>query len=218
MADDTARTGTEAGLQRPFDEVLGLGGYSVKLRREPISDDVLATCLRAAGSGMANPQRCELIVLRDPDRLHQMARIYRQGWGVYRRLVEFRGGRTDAHQWEADHFEDVPAVVVGCARGIRPLFPAVGSARYYAAVLPPMQNLLLAGRALGLAASFTTLPVWSGWQARRTLDLPFTVTPVAVAVLGWPAEPLKPASRRPLASFSALDHHGEPFPEPPAGD
>ena len=217
MADGSAPMGTEAGLQRPFEEVLGIGGFSVRLRREPVADDVLATCLRAAGTGMANPQRCELIVLRDPDRLHQIARIYRQGWGVYRRLVELRGGSTDARQWEADHFEDVPAVVVGCARGVRPLFPAIGSARYYAAVLPPMQNLLLAARALGLAASFSTLPVWSGWQARRTLDLPFTVTPVAVAVLGWPAEPMRPASQRPLDAFSALDHHGEPFPDAHTG-
>lgn len=144
-----------------------------------------------------------------------MARIYRQGWGVYRRFVHLRGGSTDARQWEADHFEDVPAVVVGCARGVRPLFPAIGSARYYASVLPPMQNLLLAARALGLAASFSTLPVWSVWQARRTLDLPFTVTPVAVAVLGIPAEPLGPASHRPLRSFAALDHHGAAFPEAP---
>ena len=35
-------------------------------------------------------------------------------------------------------------------------------------------------------ASATTLPLWSVWEARRTLGLPRRVTPVSVVALGWP--------------------------------
>ena len=35
-----------------------------------------------------------------------------------------RRRRLEARQWEADHFEDVPVIVVACVRGRRPVFPA----------------------------------------------------------------------------------------------
>jgi nitroreductase len=79
---------------------------------------------------------------------------------------------ADAVQWQADHFEEVPVVVVACLRGSRPRFPAVAVASWYGSVFPAVQNLLLAARALGLGAALTTLPVWSVAMARRTLGLP----------------------------------------------
>ena len=36
-----------------------------------------------------------------------------------------------ARQWEADHFEDVPVIIVACVRGRRPRFPAVNAAAFY---------------------------------------------------------------------------------------
>jgi hypothetical protein len=89
----------------------------------------------------------------------------------------------------------------------------VGAARFYSAVLPPMQNLLLAARAQGLAAALSSLPVWSLWQSRRTLQLPRAITPVALATLGWPVAPL---AARPVPAGTAratLDRHGRPFPD-----
>lgn len=192
-----------------------ISGEPVRLRREPISDDILNACLDAAASGQHTQPRYELVVVRDPDRKHQLARIYRQGWSVYRRLIAHRGASLDARQWEADHFEDVPVVIVGCAKGLRPVLPAIGEARYYASVLPPLQNLMLAGRSLGLSATISTLAVWSGWQARRTLDLPYKVTPAAVVTLGWPLETLLTAPKRVGRDFAVLDHHGQALPEPP---
>ena len=35
----------------------------------------------------------------------------------------------EARQWEADHFEDVPVIIVPCVRGRRPCFPAIGRGR-----------------------------------------------------------------------------------------
>ena len=99
-------------------------------------------------------------------------------------------------QWESDHFEDVPVLVVACLPGRRPLFPAVGAAAFYGAAFPAVQNLLLAAAARGLGASATTLPLWSVWEARRTLGLPRRVTPVSVVALGWP----RGAARRPAAA------------------
>jgi nitroreductase len=214
VADEqTDQCGLQSALLRPLSQVLAIGGNPVRLRRDPVPDDVLVPCLDAAAAAASGRRpRCELVVVRDPDVKHQLARIYRQGWGVYKRILQHRGTPVDERQWEADHFEEVPIVVVGCAQGRRPMFPAVGAARFYGAVLPAMQNLLLAGRAQGLAATLSSLPVWSLWQTRRTLQLPATITPVALATLGWPTAPLTAAEVAHGVSLAALDHHGRPFP------
>ena len=101
--------------------------------------------------------------------------------------------------------------MVACVHGPRPVFPAFSAARYYAAVFPALENLLLAAHSLGLGATITTLPIWSGWQARRTLGLPWNVAPVAVVPLGWPKEPKDPTragSRYPSpVPMTGLVHH-----------
>jgi nitroreductase len=196
-------------LQVPFDEVARRSRALVPLSNEPVDDATVLMCVDlAAQATRAAHRRCEFLILRDSDRKHQLARIYRQGWSVYRRLLRFRGASSiAARQWEADHFEEVPVVIVACVRGPRPIFPAFNAARYYASVFPALENLLLAAHALGLGATITTLPIWSGWEARRTLGLPWSVAPVAVVPLGWPKDPA--AGDRPPIEVSGLIHYDQ---------
>jgi nitroreductase len=193
-------------LRLPFDEVARLPRDLVPLSSEPVDDTTVLTCIDVAVQGTTGTnRRCEFLVLRDGDRKHQLARIYRQGWSIYRRLLRLRGASgIAARQWEADHFEDVPVVVVACVHGPRPVFPAFNAARYYASVFPALENLLLAAHSLGLGATITTLPIWSGWQARRTLGLPWSVAAVAVVPLGWPREPAVDSGPMPV---NGLVHH-----------
>jgi nitroreductase len=176
-----------------FDDVAALMHAQTanrRLRNDPVDDDtVLALLDLAAQATTDRRQRCAFVVVRDPDVRHQLARTYRQGWSIYKRVLRSRWS-DDAHiedrQWESDHFEDVPVLVAACLPGRRPLFPAVGAAAFYGAAFPAVQNLLLGAAARGLGASATTLPLWSVWEARRTLGLPRRVTPVSVVALGWP--------------------------------
>jgi len=55
-----------------------------------------------------------------------------------------------------------------------------------------------------LGATITTLPIWSGWQARRTLGLPWSVAAVAAVPLGWPREPAVDSGPMPV---NGLVHH-----------
>ncbi|HEY5013776.1 MAG TPA: nitroreductase family protein [Acidimicrobiia bacterium] len=207
-------------LRLPFDEVARRSRALVPLSNEPVDEETVLVCLDlAAQATVGAHRRCEFLVLRDGDRKHQLARIYRQGWSVYRRLLRVKGAAGIAtRQWEADHFEDVPVVIVACVHGPRPMFPAFNAARYYASVLPALENLLLAAHALGLGATITTLPIWSGWQARRTLGLPWHVAPVAVVPLGWPRDP-DAGVPRPVRVNGLVhhDHWGNRVPSPPPG-
>jgi nitroreductase len=187
-----------------------------RLRSDPIDDDTLLTLLDLATHATAGSQRrCEFVVVRDPDVRHQLARAYRQGWSIYRRILSTRDREDallEARQWEADHFEDVPVIVVACIHGRRPIFSAIGAASFYAAALPADQNLLLAATAMGLGGAASTLALWSGWEARRTLGLPHRVTPVAVIPLGRPRGLPAPAPVPPIGNLVHLDRYGhQPF-------
>ena len=212
-----------------FDDVSTLMRSQTAGRRllgDPVDDDTVITLIElAAHATPDNRRRCEFVVVRDPDVRHQLARTYRQGWSIYKRILRSRAhddAWLEARQWESDHFEDVPVLVVACVAGRRPLFPAVGAAAFYAAAFPAVQNLLLASGARGLGASATTLPLWSAWEARRTLGLPRRVTPVAVVTVGWPRGPGVAPSTPPVGNIIHLDRWGhQPFrawPRPPVPD
>jgi nitroreductase len=204
-------------LKLPFDEVARLPRGLVPLSHEPVDDATVASCIDLAARAVASaPRRCEFLVLRDGDRKHQLARIYREAWSIYRRLLRLKGSSgIAARQWEADHFEDVPVIVVACVHGPRAVVPAFNAARYYGSVFPALEDLLLAAHSLGLGATITTLPIWSGWQARRTLGLPWHVAPVAVVPLGWPKEPGSKPAPGPVTPLVHYDHWGNRSPSGP---
>ena len=134
-------------------------------------------CSSSRASATAGQRRrCEFVVVRDPDVRHQLARAYRQGWSIYRRVLHTRAGDDallEARQWEADHFEDVPVIVVACVRGRRPRVPGDRrghllrrrrSRRCRTSCSPRPRS--------GPRRAASTLPLWSRWEARRTLGLP----------------------------------------------
>jgi nitroreductase len=202
-----------------FDDVAALMRSQTagrRLRSDPVDDDTVLSLLELAAHATADRRRRgEFIVVRDPDVRHQLARTYRQGWSIYKRVLRTRShddAALEARQWESDHFEDVPVLVVACVHGRRPLFPAVGAAAFYASAFPAVQNLCLAAAARGLGTSVTTLPLWSSWEARRTLGLPRRVTPVSVVALGWPHPGAVARPVPPVGNIIHLDRFGhQPF-------
>jgi nitroreductase len=191
-----------------------------RLRPDPVDDETVRACLELALKAPTggNLQNWEFIVVRDPDVKHQLARLNRQAWSVFRRIYGIRVRHDEqarkglaATQWQADHFEEVPVVVVACLRGPRPWFPPFVTTSYYGSIYPAVQNLLLAARALGLGAALTTLPIWSTVLARRTLGLPWNVTPLAAVPMGWPRGRYGPTTRRPVDEVTHLDRYGKPF-------
>jgi len=116
-----------------------------------------------------------------------------------------------AVQWQVDHFEELPVLVVPCLRGSKAPFvpmPAIAETSYYGSIYPSVQNLLLAARAMGLGASLITLPLWSMTSVRKALGLPLSVQPCCVVPLGWPHGRYGPTTRRPVGDVVHLDRFG----------
>jgi nitroreductase len=209
----------KAGLAMPLSEAMETQRAVRRLRSDPVDDEtvrrLLELAVRAPTGG--NMQNYEFVVVRDAEVKHQLARLNRQSWSALKRFYAMKSRRDEkmqrmlgAVQWQADHFEEVPVVVVACLRGVRPGLPPVAASSYYGSIYPAVQNLLLAARAIGLGAALTTLPVWSSLMARRTLGLPWNVSPIAAVPLGWPQGRYGPTTRRPVEEVTHLDRYGNP--------
>jgi nitroreductase len=188
-----------------------------RLKPDPVDDALVLKLIELALKAPtgSNAQNWEFIVVRDPQVRAKLARLNRGAWSVYGGLGRRLYGRDErmrkilnAVQWQADHFEEIPVIVVACIRGIVPIWPPAATASIYGSIFPSVQNLLLAARAAGLGAALITLPLWSKWLARRALGLPFNISPCAVIPLGWPRGRYGPTTRRPVGEVVSLDRYG----------
>jgi nitroreductase len=189
-----------------------------RLKPDPVNDEVLLRCIELALKAPtgSNAQNWQWVLVRDPKIKAQLARLYRQSWRIYGGLGRLlRGGDPkmgrvlDAVQWQVDHFEEIPVLVVPCLRGPRVLnWLPVAASSHYGSVYPAIQNFLLACRAEGLGAALITLPLWSNTLARRALGLPFQVQPCAVVPVGWPKGRYGPTTRRPVKKVVHYERYG----------
>jgi len=201
----------------PLEEAITTQRAVRRLKPDPVDDALLLRLIELALKAPtgSNAQNWEFLVVKDPAVKAQLGRRNRQAWSLYGWLGR-RANRgnakmnrlLDAVQWQAEHFEEIPVVVVACLRGPRLPFPNAAATSYYGSIFPSVQNLLLAARAVGLGAALITLPLWSTFSARRILGLPWNVTPCAVIPIGWPVGRYGPTTRRPVGDVVSLDRFG----------
>jgi nitroreductase len=208
-------------LSMPLEEAMRTQRAIRRLKPDPVDDALVLHLIELALKAPtgSNAQSWEFVVVRDRAVKERLAALNRQAWNLYGGLGR-RLYRSDpqmlrimgAVQWQADHFAEIPVLVVPCLRGIIPPLPRIAVSSLYGSIYPSVQNLLLAARAAGLGAALITLPLWSTWLARRALGLPWRVTPCAVIPLGWPRGRYGPTTRRPVGEVVHVDRYGnQPF-------
>lgn len=209
-----------ARLASPLDAVMETQRAVRRVKPDPVDDRIVLRCIELAlrAPTGSNGQNWEFVVVKDRDVKARFGRAYRAAWSVYgaagRRLKGDDEGMSkilDAVEWQAQHLEDVPVLVVACLRGARlPIVPPppIAATSYYGSIYPSVQNLLLAARAAGLGASLITLPLLSLTVARRALGLPMSVTPACIVPLGWPRGRYGPTTRRPVGDVVHVDRFG----------
>lgn len=202
-----------------------------RFRPDPVSEEaihrILDAAIRAPSARGAEPWA--FVVVRDPARRAEIGRLYRTAWEAARRHTAASGADRDLE--DAPHYErmmrgvdalahaigDVPVLIVCCLDHARlgPLADGAGGLRApaaaYASILPAVQNLLLAARALGIGTTLTTLHRAFDAELRTLLELPEAVEPVALVPLGVPRDRFGPTRRRPLADVTHREVWGTPF-------
>jgi nitroreductase len=187
---------------------------------DPVSDEDVLTILEAAtwAPNAQNRQLWEFVVVRDADMKVKLAEIYRKSLSLILESIPMAEGdpgefdtRTAPRamiNWSvklADTLEQVPVLIVvawdlagspHCPDGI---FKVFRDETVYTGVMPAVQNLMLAARALGLGTCLTTVAnVYEG-HVKELLEVPPSVRIVAMIPVGYPSEPLSPRKRIPVA-------------------
>ncbi|MBI3930305.1 MAG: nitroreductase family protein [Armatimonadetes bacterium] len=200
----------------PLEEAMRTQIAIRRLKPDPVDDRLLLHLLDLAirAPSGSNQQKWDFVVLRDPEVKARLGALNRGVLDLYFKLQRGKP-QTPMHRavrHQAEHFAEIPVVVVACYRGVVPPFPFVAVTSVFGSVYPAVQNLLLAARAAGLGAALITLPLWNQWKARKVLGLPWNVTPCAAIPMGWPLGRYKPNRRAPVEELVHLDRYGNrPF-------
>jgi len=201
----------------PLSEAMETQRAIRRLKPDPVDDGLVLRLIDLAlrAPTGSNAQNWEFIVVRDPKIKKGLARLNRQAWGLYGRIGRWmtrhnprRRRILNAVQWQADHFEQAPVIVVACLKGLYVPFLHISTTTYFGSIYPSVQNLLLAARAVNLGAALTTIPLWNLFSVRRILGLPWNITPCAVIPLGWPLGRYGPTTRKPVDEVVSFDRFG----------
>jgi nitroreductase len=148
----------------------------------------------------------------DAERRRWIAERYREAFHAYiapaveaAKSADFpeagrRNQRAAIHL--ADHLHEAPVLlfVAGWTRRGEPQLQAL---------MPAVQNVLLACRAVGLGASLTTLHRSFGEECDRFLGLPEGCPSCALLPIGWPLGRYGRPPRRPIDECFFLDRYAD---------
>ena len=178
-----------------------------RLKPDPIPDadlrDILEAAIRAPNGG--NTQPWHFVVVKDPDIRAELGSLYHEAWWAKRRDAGIQRPEDLPRNYRlsmrlADEFGQVPVVVLVCATSKGS--GAVGS------VIPAVQNLLLAARALGVGGTITTLHSVVEERVHKLFGIPATAQVVYCIPLGYPRGRFGPNQRKPLTEVCSYDHWG----------
>ena len=184
-------------------EAMGTARAMRFFQTDPVPDELVEKVLWAAtrASSGNNTQGWDFVVVRDAE---QRARLGEALAGFVKRVEAMPdpGNETDRRTLVgaknlAATFAQVPVIIVVCGANIYP--PDQPRETFmYSAVFAAAQNLVVAARALGLGAAFTTLHGVAEQQFREILQIPADRFLGVTIPLGWPAGPVGPVSRKPI--------------------
>ena len=196
---------------------------------EPVSDDLLRKVLTAAtwAPNGGNRQPWRFLVVREPELKRRLRDLYLPPWNEYAAYRAKTGPRPEMNHAAfdrmmraathlAEHFDEVPAIVIPCLRLEDVVFtdseldrPCVTGG---SSILPAIQNLLLACRAVGLAAALTTLLVSQELEVKKIFGIPDGWATVAFIAVGYPlGKGYRPVVRQPVEQVTCLDHWDKPL-------
>jgi nitroreductase len=185
-----------------------------RFRNDPVPDDVLIECLRAAtyAPSGSNEQAWKFCVLRSNEVRDLLGPAYRKGWqetaaiyGIERPAPDdtSRRARSTRAIFEfVDNFEQIPLYVLFCARH-HPNQPEIFVG---ASIYPAMQNFLLAARERGLGGVITTWFRGCEAELRTLVGIPDGWAIGALVPVGYPRGRHGPVRRGDLERVVCWDH------------
>lgn len=179
----------------------------------PVEPEILERCISIAMQAPtgSNAQGWHFVVVTDTDVRAQLAGLYRRGFldlaAVYADSTPYPPGdlrerqfprmlESSLHMTERLHL--VPVMVIPCIEGRFETAGVAIQASLYGSILPAVWSFMLALRARGIGACWTTDHLFYEAEAARILGLPDSVTQVALLPVAYfTGTDFKPAKRLP---------------------
>lgn len=172
----------------------------------PIQDAQLKIILDAASKAPSggNTQPARFLVVRDKDRIREFGKLYHEAWWAKRRDEYGWTGKDDIPEGSvyrmpsrlADEIGDAPVVVLALS---------VGGKEVAHSIFPPVQNLLLAARALGIGSVLTTLHPDVMERVYAMFGIPEEAAFHCCIPLGYPRGRFGPTRRFPTSETTSWD-------------
>ena len=163
MSDIPTTDEALANLTMPLLDAMMTQRAIRRVKPDPVDDAIVLKCIELAlrAPTGSNGQNWEFIVVKDQRIKDQFAKRYRQAWSLYGAIAKRVAAGDEASekmlragQWQIDHFEEIPVLVVPCLRG---------------GTRPPYHALAVRGRVVVLRVD---LPQRAEPAARRPGDGP----------------------------------------------
>lgn len=185
-------------------EAMGTARAIRYLKPDPVDPDLIEKLIWAAtrASSPGNSQGWDFVVITDPDAKARiggavddaMAGIFRAPPPDADRSVRLM---LDGARALAAGLATAPVLILVCGRMVYP--PGNPDEQLvWSACYPAAQNLIVAARALGLGATFTTFQRRAEQVVRGTLGIPDDVRMAALIPVGWPDREHGPVNRKPV--------------------
>jgi nitroreductase len=184
------------------------------LKPDPVPDELVDRLLWAAtrASNPGNVQPWDFVVVRDEETRRDVAEIMTSKLGGLRRAATGpvpddptqRRMILGAHHL-LEHLGDAPVIIFLCGNNVYPP-DAPQELMMYSAVFAAAQNLMVAARASGLGAAYTTFQLWSEDELKTRLGMPAETKICVTIPVGWPARGYGALTRKPIEAVVHYDH------------
>jgi nitroreductase len=194
-------------------EVMGTAVSMRWLKPEPVPDELVEKLLWAAtrASNPGNSQPWDFVVVREEATRRQVANIMTEPMKGFRpspsELPEDPTQRRilQGVSYLVEHMGDIPVLIFVCGNNVYPP-NAPQEPMMYSAVYGAAQNLMVAARALGLGAAYTTFHLTREAEIKSKLGMPDDTRICVTIPVGWPGRNFGSLTRRPLQEVVHYDH------------
>jgi nitroreductase len=196
-------------LSMPLGEAIFTQRAIRRFKPDPIAVEdihlIVEAAVRAPNGG--NQQVARFLVVQDRETVRKLGGLYREAWWAKRHDEGFDTyddlpPRFHPAARLADEMADVPCVVLALALRNGPAD----------SVVPAVQNLMLAARAIGVGSVPTTLHPSVMERFRQMFDIPDDVGFHFCVPLGYPQGNFGPNVRKPTSETTFLNRWGGPVP------
>jgi len=196
-------------LSMPIGEAMFTQRSIRRFRPDPISIDDIHLLLEAAvkAPNGGNQQVARFLVVTDRSIIEEFGALYHEAWWAQRHdegFADFDALPRAFHPAAglADAMKDAPCIVFALA--VRNGPPD--------SVIPAVQNLMLAARAIGIGSVPTTLHPTVMDRFRAMFDIPSDAAFHFCVPLGYPQGNFGPTTRKPTAQTTYLNRWGADVP------